>query len=195
MLPVGSNEIQQHFDRQYHCRIFYDGTNDDVYSNFKSFKFALGRLGFAKGEQFYHVAKALVCQDYVIASQMMITTGGPALRKLGRQVQNYPTHGQEWENVDTGWLLLVCLIIKLAQLQSLEEKNMILHNELASDEAAAESSSHGYYIAEGAMDDTRCGIGIHATDPAILEKMKDWGRNQLGHVCMAMVFGWDFSKA
>ena len=40
------------------------------------------------------------------------------------------------------------------------------------------------YIAEGAKDDDRCGIGIHAEDVAVLRDATAWGRNQLGHARM-----------
>ena len=40
------------------------------------------------------------------------------------------------------------------------------------------------YIAEGAKDDDRCCIGIHAEDVAVLHDATAWGRNQLGHACM-----------
>ena len=42
------------------------------------------------------------------------------------------------------------------------------------------------YIAEGAKDDTRCGIGVHASDSLLFEKVDVWGRNILGHACMAV---------
>ena len=32
------------------CCVFYDGTSDAAYSNFKPYRFAVGRLGFLKGE-------------------------------------------------------------------------------------------------------------------------------------------------
>ena len=90
------NTLKTLKEQREHCRIFYDGTADDAYSNFKPYKFALGRLGFAKGEQFFHVAKALICQDDAMATRMMTTTSGPALRNLGREVQNYHLHGKTW---------------------------------------------------------------------------------------------------
>ena len=48
---------------------------------------------------------------------MMLTIGGPKLRSLGREVANYDLHGAAWEDVDSGLLLLVCAVIKLAALQ------------------------------------------------------------------------------
>eukprot|EP01046_Picozoa_sp_COSAG06_P044433 COSAG06_NODE_5985_length_3167_cov_2.473924_2_plen_650_part_00 len=165
--------------RQERCRVFYDGTADDTYSNFKPFRFALGGLGFLKGEQFFHVAKALLCKDLATAQTMMLTTGGPALRSLGREVENYKENGQAWENVDSGWLLLVCLIIKLAQLQPEHASgNAALCTELAQERAL--------YIAEGAKDDARCGIGIHASERGLMERVEQFGRNQLGHATMAV---------
>ena len=43
--------------------------------------------------------------------------------------------------------------------------------------------SASLHIAEGAKDDDRCGIGIHASEPDVFD-MDRWGRNQLGHACM-----------
>lgn len=37
------------------------------------------------------------------------------------------------------------------------------------------------YVAEGAKDDDRCGIGIHADAADLFDRVGDWGRNQLGH--------------
>jgi len=165
--------------RQERCRVFYDGTSDDVYSNFKPFRFAIGRLGFLKGEQFFHVAKALLCKDLATAETMMLTTGGPALRTLGREVKNYKENGQAWEDVDSGWLLLVCLIIKVAQLlPEHASHNVALCTALEQEQAL--------YIAEGAKDDSRCGIGIHASEPGLMERVERFGRNQLGHATMAV---------
>lgn len=169
-----------------HCRIFYDGTGDDLYSNFKSHRFAVGAVGFMKGEQFFHVSKALLCRDTATAVKMMTTTGGPALRSLGRTVANYNELGADWEDVDSGLLLLVNMTIKLAafstsQLPSeAQEANARLCAELIEDGA------RGVYIVEGAKDDARCGIGIHATEPDVLERIEGWGRNQLGHACIAV---------
>ena len=63
------------------CRVFYDGTSDRAFSNFMPHRFAIGRLGFLKGEQLFHVAKAMVCGDVAAAQRMLTTAGGPALRK------------------------------------------------------------------------------------------------------------------
>ena len=93
------------------------------------------------------------------------------------------------EDVDSGLLMLVCLIIKLAQLQpEYRMANASLYEELAKDAA-----SNLVYIAEGAKDDSRCGLGIHATKPTIMDEMDRWGRNQLGHACMAVVAGMKFT--
>mmetsp|Transcript_35022 Transcript_35022/g.74729 ORF Transcript_35022/g.74729 Transcript_35022/m.74729 type:complete len:131 (+) Transcript_35022:1043-1435(+) len=35
-------------ERRCRCRIFYDGTSDDIYSNFKACRFAIGPLGFIR---------------------------------------------------------------------------------------------------------------------------------------------------
>ena len=59
-----------------------DGTSDDAYSNFKGHRFAIGRIGFLKVEQFFHTAKAILCGDFESAVGMVTTTGGPALRSL-----------------------------------------------------------------------------------------------------------------
>merc|ERR1712007_283788 len=155
------------------------GTADCTYSNFQQFRFAVGSIGFMKGEQFFHVAKALLCKDLPTAVQMMITTGGPPLRRLGHEVSNYAEFGAEWEDVDSGLVLFVNTVIKLAALQPcFSAANDILHQEFKYD------GPRKMYIAEGAKDDVRCGIGIHADDPTILQVMDSWGRNQLGHACM-----------
>merc|ERR1719401_572053 len=104
---------------------------------------------------------------------MMITTGGPALRGLGRQVENYLQHGEEWEDVDSGLLLLVNTVIKYASFRPhFNEASAQLHKDLRDDGLA------GLYIVEGAKDDDRCGIGIHAENAAVLEMVDAWGRNQ-----------------
>mmetsp|Transcript_35022 Transcript_35022/g.74726 ORF Transcript_35022/g.74726 Transcript_35022/m.74726 type:complete len:158 (+) Transcript_35022:1420-1893(+) len=122
-----------------------------------------------------------------MAQRMMLTTGGPALRRMGREVEGYVERGADWEDVDSGLLLLVCIVIKLAGVQpeAREETNGLnvwLHAELV-DDGAALSPVH---IVEGAKDDDRCGIGIHAEHPGVLsdEIMARWGKNQLGHACM-----------
>lgn len=166
------------------CRVFYDGTSDRAFSNFMPHRFAIGRLGFLKGEQLFHVAKALVCGDVAAAQRMLTTTGGPALRRLGREVEGYVERGGLWEEVDSGLLLLVCVIIKMAQLQPEHaEVNAGLRAELVGDGRALREGRL-LYIAEGAKDDDRCGIGIHAEDVAVLRDATAWGRNQLGHACM-----------
>lgn len=171
-------------EKQRRCRIFYDGTGDDTYSNFKQHRFAIGSVGFMKGEQFFHVAKAMLCDDLASALKMMVTTGGPALRSLGRQVLNYVERGSSWEEVDTGLLLLVNIAIKLAQVQNISADSnaatVQLRNELRND------GVEGLYIVEGAKDDDRCGIGIHAEDPSVFSQIDVWGRNQLGHACMVI---------
>ena len=165
------------------CRVFYDGTSDAAYSNFKPYRFAVGRLGFLKGEQFFHVAKALVCRDVPAAGRMMQTTSGPALRRMGREVSGYAEHGGSWEAVDSGLLLLVCIIIKVAQLQPAHaQANAALRTDLAGDGVQLRDGQL-LYIAEGAKDDDRCGIGIHADDAELFERLGEWGRNQLGHAC------------
>ena len=187
------------------CRVFYDGTSDAAYSNFKPYRFAVGRLGFLKGEQFSHVAKALVCRDVPAAGRMMQTTSGPALRRMGREVSGYAEHGGSREAVDSGLLLLVCVIIKVAQLQPAHaEANAALRTDLAGDGVQLRDGQL-LYIAEGAKDDDRCGIGIHADDAELFERLGErlgewgrlihvddaelferlgeWGRNQLGHAC------------
>lgn len=137
-----------------------------------------------KGEQFFHVAKAMLCDDLASALKMMVTTGGPALRGLGRQVLNYQELGSSWEKVDTGLLLLVNITIKLAQVQNISADSNAatrqLHNELRDD------GLEGLYIVEGARGDDRCGIGIHAEDPSVFNQIDCWGRNQLGHACMVI---------
>lgn len=116
--------------RKERCHIFYDGTADCTYSNFQQFRFAVGSIGFMKGEQFFHVAKALLCKDLPTALQMMITTGGPPLRRLGHEVSNYAEFGAEWEDVDSGLVLFVNTVIKLAALQPcFSAANDILHQE------------------------------------------------------------------
>ena len=45
------------------------------------------------------VAKAMLCDDVHAAMRMMLTTGGPALRSLGREVSNYEARGAAWEQV------------------------------------------------------------------------------------------------
>ena len=158
------------------CRIFYDGTSDDAYSNFKGHRFAIGRIGFLKGEQFFHTAKAILCGDFESAVGMVTTTGGPALRSLGREVTGYTERGQLWEDVDSGLVLLVCILIKVAQLDEAD----VLRAEMQGDGADLARGSL-VYIAEGAKDDARCGIGIHADEANVLERLDAWGRNQLGH--------------
>ena len=161
------------------CRIFYDGTSDDAYSNFKGHHFAIGRVGFLKGEQFFHVAKAMLCGDVECAARMMTTTSGPRLRCLGREVTGYAERGQLWEDIDSGLVLLVCMLIKVAQLDHADG----LRAEMQGDGAALACGSL-VYIAEGAKDDARCGIGIHADELDVLERLEAWGRNQLGHASM-----------
>ena len=73
--------------------MFYDGTGDVALSNFRPHRFAVGPVGFLKGEQFFHAAKALRCADLDTARRMMRTTGGPALRILGSEVQGYHERG------------------------------------------------------------------------------------------------------
>ena len=51
-------------------------------------------------------------------------------------------------------------------------------------EIAALACGSLVYIAEGAKDDARCGIGIHADELDVLERLEAWGRNQLGHASM-----------
>jgi len=176
-------------ERLQRCRVFYDGTSDDVYSNFKRFRFSVGPVGFMKGEQFFHVAKALLCADLPSAQRMMLTTGGPALRRLGGQVEGYFERGTAWENVDSGLLLLVNVINKLAAVQpAYEEQNARLLAELLDDGRA----SPALHIAEGAKDDVRCGLGVHADDTSVLDPETitgRWGRNQLGHACMIVARG------
>ena len=165
-------------------RVFYDGTSDRAFSNFMPHRFAIGRLGFLKGEQLFHVAKAMVCGDVAAAQRMLTTAGGPALRRLGREVEGYVERGWLWEEVDSGLLLLVCVIIKVAQLQPEHaEANAGLRAELVGDGRALREGRL-LYIAEGAKDDDRCGISIHAEDVAVLHDATAWGRNQLGHACM-----------
>merc|ERR1712137_1531955 len=60
------------------------------------------------------------------------------------------------------------------------EANAQLHKDLRDDGLA------GLYIVEGAKDDDRCGIGIHAENAAVLEMVDAWGRNQLGHACVVV---------
>ena len=171
-------------DRGHHCRVFYDGTGDDAHSNFKQYRFAVGPVGFCKGEQFFHVAKALLCDDLDSAVKMMATTSGPTLRSLGREVSNYREKGSLWEDIDSGLLLLVNATIKIAQLEPpFRETNSKLGLELERD------AENNLYIAEGAKDDSRCGIGIHATDSRLYERMDEWGRNVLGHACMVVAHG------
>ena len=175
--------------RREKCRVFYDGTSDAAYSNFKPYRFSIGRLGFLKGEQFFHVAKALLCRDVPAAVRMMQTTGGPALRRMGREVNGYAEHGAPWEAVDSGLLLLVCVIVKIAQLQpAYAEANAALIADLKGDGAQLRDGRL-LYIAEGAKDDDRCGIGIHADNADLFERMDAWGRNQLGHASQ-MVAMW-----
>ena len=66
---------------------------------------------------------------------MMLTTWASSAQ-MGRTVENYKQNGQAWEDVDSGWLLLVCLIIKLGQLQ-LEHasRNVALCTELEQEQA------------------------------------------------------------
>lgn len=45
-------------DRRARARVFYDGTGDNGYSNSKPRALAVGGVGFLKGEQLFHVAKA-----------------------------------------------------------------------------------------------------------------------------------------
>jgi hypothetical protein len=172
------------------CRIFYDGTSDDVYSNFKPFRFSIGALGFLKGEQFFHVAKAMLCEDLPSATRMMLTTGGPKLRSLGREVSNYDQHGTAWEDIDTGLVLLVCLTIKLAALRPVQhdgnEDRPLQSGKLLAELIDDGSRANLLYIAEGAKDGSRCGIGIHAEMPDIHERCGAWGRNQLGHACIVV---------
>ena len=176
------------------CRVFYDGTSDATYSNFKPYRFAIGRLGFLKGEQFFHVAKALLCRDVPAAVRMMQTTGGPALRRMGREVNGYAEHGAPWEQVGSGLLLLVCVIVKVAQLQPANaEANAALLADLAGDGAQLRDGRL-LYIAEGAKDDDRCGIGIHADDVEVFERVNEWGRNQLGHASQ-LVAMWHASRS
>eukprot|EP00656_Telonema_subtile_P008807 TRINITY_DN14119_c0_g1_i3.p1 TRINITY_DN14119_c0_g1~~TRINITY_DN14119_c0_g1_i3.p1 ORF type:complete len:590 (+),score=110.82 TRINITY_DN14119_c0_g1_i3:1-1770(+) len=129
---------------------------------------------------------------------MACTAGGPALRSLGREVRNYTELGGEWEDVGSGLLLLVNIVIKLAAIrpcfanppcQPPQEEwqrritaNRPLYDQLLLDARSASS----VYVAEGAKDDTRCGIGFHATHPELLENIGAWGRNQLGHACMVV---------
>ena len=108
------------------------------------------------------------------------------LRQLGREAQGYLEHGAAWEDLDSGLVLLVCLIVKLAGCTTRSESDLLdqeqikMRDELR-EELAADGAT-GIYIVEGAQGDDRCGIGIHATDPAVFDKMGDWGRNQLGCV-------------
>ena len=106
------------------------------------------------------------------------------------QVRGYSEHGGAWEDIDSGLVLLVNITIKLAALDLVHVRNdlvsdaqraaaMQLFEELAQDGVA------GVYIAEGAKDDSRCGIGVHASESALFEKVDSWGRNMLGHACMA----------
>ena len=178
-------------ERSERVRVFYDGTADTLYSNFSAHRLAIGPLGFMKGEQLFHVVKAMLCQDLEAGCTMCVTTGGPALRGLGREVRGYFERGGEWDNLDSGLVTLVNITIKLAaielvhvphELTSVEQRQaaMELHDALRADGEAR------LYIAEGAKDDARCGIGVHATDAQLLEKMGSWGRNALGHACMAV---------
>jgi len=171
-------------DRGRRCRIFYDGTSDDTYSNFKGCRFAVGPLGFLKGEQFFHVVKALLCGDLAMAVRMMLTTGGPALRRMGREVEGYAERGGAWEDIDSGLLLLTCAVIKLAAVQpearAASDMNARLYSELLVDGR----QSPPLHIVEGAKDDERCGIGMHAESAGVLRDVAGWGRNQLGHACM-----------
>ena len=83
----------------------------------------------------------------------------------------------------SGLLLLVCVIIKMAQLQPEHaEANAGLRAELVGDGRALREGRL-LYIAEGAKDDDRCGIGIHARGTWRCCATA-WGRNQLGHECM-----------
>lgn len=78
-------------------------------------------------------------------------------------------------------------MIKLGGVQPVARQdpnglNVGLHTELVGDGSALSP----LHIVEGATDDDRCGIGIHAENPGVLsdESMARWGRNQLGHACM-----------
>ena len=66
--------------------------------------------------------------------------------------------------------------------EQLEEANAALRTDLAGDGVQLRDGQL-LYIAEGAKDDDRCGIGIHADDAELFERLGEWGRNQLGHAC------------
>ena len=160
------------------ARIFYDGTPDRAFSNFAPFALRpLGGLDLAKGEKLFHLVKVTLCGDADCAWRVLQTNDAPALRALGREAAGYENAvAAGWDDVDSHWLLLVCLLVKLAACARAE--NAALRRELV--------ASARLYVAEGARDDRRCGIGFHATDGAPLEHVDEWGRNALGHACMGV---------
>jgi hypothetical protein len=90
-----------------------------------------------------------------------------------------------WENVDSGLLLLVCLIIKLiTQLQRPENKSNALRSELVEPQQQHNKLPLCKCISKGAKEDAHCGTGILNSDATVLEGIDDWGDNQLGHVCL-----------
>ena len=170
-------------------RLFYDGTPDKLFSNFAPFPFALGQLEFPKGEKLFHLVKVVLCGDRDCAWAILNTNDAVALRALGRDARGYDAAiAAGWEDVDSGLLLLVCIVIKEAAVVFTDEQReggagsagALLLRELVS------SAADGLYVAEGARDDSRCGIGFHATDGAPLDHVAEWGRNALGHACMAV---------
>ena len=99
---------------------------------------------------------------------------------ISTHTHTYTYTHTEWENLDSGLLLLVHLVIKLA---ACHPHSLRLHQDVNARLMAELRSKSAEYIVEGAKDDARSGIGYHASNPDLYRHMAEWGRNQLGHAC------------
>jgi ribA/ribD-fused uncharacterized protein len=111
--------------------------------------------------------KALFFGDYDAAKEILSATRGVVMKGIGRRVKNFDA--KEWDKVAVQVMTAGCM----AKFEQNKDAKDAL---LATGDAT---------IVEASPYDTLWGVGLHATDPLLLQGPKAWkGENLLGQVLM-----------
>lgn len=135
-------------------------------SNWFKSKFSVKGYTYNCGEQYMMHMKALLCGDVPTANKIMESQFPSEQKFFGRCVQNYDEAAWSANRVH---LMVVGLREKFKQNPSLGKQLKDTGDRI---------------IVEASPEDTIWGVGLHETDPLILDE-KNWkGQNLLGQVLM-----------
>jgi ribA/ribD-fused uncharacterized protein len=139
---------------------FWSGT----FSQWEPCSFKLDSKSFSSAEQYMMFQKAILFNDNDAAEKIMSTSDPKQQKAIGRLIKNYD---------DSIWINKREDIVYIGNKAKFSQNPKFLKKLLATDPSL---------LVESSPVDTIWGVGLHKTDPLILEQ-KNWkGLNLLGNI-------------